>query len=61
MGSVNEIIELTETHSPFFLTRFRECYPDFIDRLSSHYPGISEDDMKLTAFIRLGLNTKEIA
>ncbi|ATL43359.1 tetratricopeptide repeat protein [Elizabethkingia sp. HX WHF] len=60
-GSVDQIIELAKTNSPFFLTRFRETYSDFIDQLLSHQSNLTDYDLKLAAFIKLGLNTKEIA
>ena len=45
----------------FFLAQFKETYPDFIERLLAHEPDLSEYDLKLSANIRLGLSTKQIA
>ncbi|HAY3505782.1 MULTISPECIES: tetratricopeptide repeat protein [Elizabethkingia] len=60
-ASADQLIKLAETNSPSFLAQFKETYPDFIERLLSHQEDLSEYDLKLSACIRLGLSTKQIA
>ena len=55
-----QLIKLAKTNDPFFMTRFREVYPEFYDKLMSQYPDLKESDLKICAFIRLNLNNKEI-
>lgn len=60
-ASADQLIQLAEINSPSFLAQFKETYPDFIERLLAHEPDLSEYDLKLSANIRLGLSTKQIA
>ncbi|MCJ7932606.1 MAG: hypothetical protein MUW56_02960 [Chryseobacterium sp.] len=59
--SFDKIIELAETGSPFFLTRFKEVYPDFYQKLNDHHNELTDYDLKFCAYIRLNLTTKEMA
>lgn len=36
-------------------------FDGFFDRLSAQYPGLTNNDKKICAYIKLGMNTKEIA
>lgn len=58
--SFEEIIQLMESRSPLFLTRFKEVYPEFYEKLIAHTPGLTEHDVKFSAYIRLNLTNKEI-
>ncbi len=44
-----------------FEERFRDVHRDFYRNLDGQFPNLSENDRKLCAFIRLNMNTKEIA
>lgn len=44
-----------------FNTHFREIHADFYKRFSSDFPGLTPNEVKLCAFIKLNLSTKEIA
>lgn len=44
-----------------FKTYFEELNPDFFDRIKVQYPDITDRELRLMAFIKIGLNTKEIA
>lgn len=59
-NSFEEIIQLMESRSPLFLTRFKEVYPEFYEKLITHTPELTEHDIKFSAYIRLNLTNKEI-
>lgn len=40
---------------------FEEVHPEFLKKLSLAYPKLSENDLRLCAYIFLGMSTKEIA
>ena len=44
-----------------FKTVFEETYPNFFDRLKSKVPGLSENETKLCAYLRINLTSKEIS
>jgi tetratricopeptide (TPR) repeat protein len=56
-----ELSKLAMTNDPFFLTRFKEVYPEFYETLTTRYPNLSANDIKFSAFLRLNLSTKTIA
>ncbi|MGN0221072.1 MAG: hypothetical protein ACI4BA_02985 [Prevotella sp.] len=39
----------------------KELDPDFLKRLNKHYPQLSQNDVRLISFIRMGMNSQEIA
>lgn len=43
-----------------FEKRFSEIHNGFYSRLILEYPNISQNELKLSAFLKLGMNTKEI-
>ena len=43
-----------------FEKRFSEIHSDFYSRLINKYPALSQSEVKLSAFLKLGMNTKEI-
>ncbi|EJL69567.1 tetratricopeptide repeat protein [Chryseobacterium populi] len=56
-----ELSKLAMTNDPFFLTRFKEVYPDFYETLVTKYPHLTANDIRFSAFLRLNLSTKTIA
>ncbi len=58
--SFDEIIQLMESRSPLFLTRFKEVYPEFYGKLVNYAPELTEHDIKFSAYLRLNLTNKEI-
>ena len=44
-----------------FRVFFEEVHPNFLKNLSQAYPKLSENDLRLCAYIFLGMSTKEIA
>jgi DNA-binding CsgD family transcriptional regulator len=56
-----EVISLARNNSPNFLTRFREVYPSFCDKIIEIYPEIQNSELTFCAYIRLNFTTKEIA
>jgi hypothetical protein len=44
-----------------FERNFNLVHGDFIKRLLARYPSLTPQEMKLSAYLRLNLNTKEIA
>ena len=59
--SFDEVMQLAKSADPFFLTRFKEVYPDFYEKLMTHTSDLTENDVRFCAYMRLNLNTKEIA
>lgn len=43
-----------------FELRFREVHSDFYDKLIKQFPDLTPNDLKICAFLRLNLSTKEI-
>ncbi|NQU35633.1 MAG: tetratricopeptide repeat protein, partial [Bacteroidetes bacterium] len=43
-----------------FEKRFSEIHSDFYSRLIIEYPDLTQNEVKLSAFLKLGMNTKEI-
>lgn len=44
-----------------FETYFNGVYDGFFDRLKAKYPQLTQNDLKICSYIRLGMSTKEIA
>ena len=44
-----------------FLHRFEDVYPQFFDRLKDENISLTVDDLKLCAYLKIGMNNKEIA
>lgn len=59
--SFDQIIKLAESGSPFFLTRFKEVYPDFYQKIMDYDFDLTDYDLKLCAYMRLNISSKEIA
>ncbi|WP_160135963.1 tetratricopeptide repeat protein [Chryseobacterium sp. c4a] len=56
-----EVIQLAKSDDPSFLSRFKEVYPDFYNKLSEMYPFLTSGQLKFCALLRLNFSTKEIA
>ncbi len=44
-----------------FMLHFNELHGDFLKRLKKQYPSLTPKDLKLCGYLRMNLNTKEIA
>ncbi|SHL88062.1 hypothetical protein [Chryseobacterium polytrichastri] len=60
-SSFKEVMQLAKSGDPFFLIRFTEVYPDFIEKIKIQNPNLSGHDLKFCAFLRLNLSSKEIS
>lgn len=60
MKSVEEEIKLEDNWDQFEL-HFNQVHEDFLRRLSEEYPELTHRDLKLCAYLRLNLTSKEIA
>lgn len=45
----------------FFKLHFEEVHPNFFLKLSERHPVLSENDLRLCAYIRIGMTNKQIA
>lgn len=43
------------------VTQFEKVHPDFVRRLKERYPKVSEGDIRLAVYIKVGMQTKQIA
>uniref|UniRef100_UPI0032166A54 ligand-binding sensor domain-containing protein n=1 Tax=uncultured Draconibacterium sp. TaxID=1573823 RepID=UPI0032166A54 len=57
---VNKEID-NEQQNQIFETYFDEVHNDFFDRLKKQYPQLSPKDLRLCAYIRMNISSKEIA
>lgn len=44
-----------------FVTHFESVHPDFFKRLKEEFPRLTGNDLKLSAYVKIGLGNKEIA
>ena len=44
-----------------FQLQFTSAYPEFIENLTSEYPLLRSGDIKLCCYLKMSMNTKEIA
>ncbi len=44
-----------------FLHKFENVHPQFFDRLKEENPNLTAEDMKLSAYLKIGMSNKEIA
>jgi tetratricopeptide (TPR) repeat protein len=52
---------ITEDHWDRFKKSFEEVYPGFFGRIRYYYPDITASELRLAAFIRLGISLQEAA
>jgi len=66
-NAYNDLIQLLNQNTDFdqnwkkFRTEFEKINPGFFDRIRHQYPDFSEQFVRLSAFLRIELTTKEIA
>ncbi len=58
--SLNDLDKMATANSPFFISRFKEVYPEFYEKLTSQYPELTSHDLKFIAYVRLNMTNKEI-
>lgn len=59
---MNDVSSLRfHTASEDFMAAFNGVHPDFFIKLSEHHPRLSENDLRVCAFLALGMSSKEIA
>lgn len=44
-----------------FMYQFEKVHPDFFNQLKSKFPNITQNDLRLCAYIKIGMDNKEIA
>lgn len=57
----NEVIALARKNDSSFLMRFKEIYPEFIEKLQKINPELENSELTFCAYIKLNFATKEIA
>lgn len=50
-----------ENNWEHFVLQFEKVHPEFLNKLKSRHESLTINDLKLCAYIRIGLNNKEIA
>jgi DNA-binding CsgD family transcriptional regulator len=63
-GRINTLIDAnisSEQDWKLFETNFNKVHEQFLRHLIEHYPSLSQGDLKLAAYLRMNLSTKEIA
>lgn len=63
-GQIKDIVKTnshTEEEWDNFVTHFNNVHPRFFDFLQTHYTDMTRYDLKLAAYIRIGMSTKQIA
>lgn len=58
--SINDLAEMATSNNPFFISKFKEVYPEFYEKLTSQCPELTNHDIKFIAYVRLNLTNKEI-
>lgn len=59
--SFEEVIYLAKENNPEFFTRFKEIYPEFVDKLLVLFPNLRTSELTFCAFLFLNFSTKDIA
>lgn len=57
----DEVVSLAKKNSPNFLTRFKEVYPDFAEKIIEIYPCVQSSELTFCAYIKLNFSTKDIS
>jgi DNA-binding CsgD family transcriptional regulator len=50
-----------EKHFELFDKYFHEVHQDFLERIKEKHPALTPNDLRLSAYLRMNLSTKEIA
>lgn len=61
VNAYEEVTHLAVKKDPSFINRFKQVYPEFYNNLTTAYPELTLNDMRLCAFIKLNFSNKEIA
>ena len=61
IGSLIDTNISTEQDWKLFEANFNKVHEQFLKHLVEHYPDLSQGDLKLAAYLRMNLSTKEIA
>jgi len=56
----DEVIQLAKHGDPIFLTRFKEVYSDFYEKMVDQYPSLTSNELKFCALLKLNFSSKEI-
>jgi len=56
-----ELLELAKSNDSSFLSRFKEVYPYFYNKLITNYPELTNGQLQFCALLKLNFTTKEIA
>lgn len=56
-----ELLELAKNNDSSFLSRFKEVYPYFYNKLIANYPLLTNGQIQFCALLKLNFTTKEIA
>ncbi|WP_370896085.1 tetratricopeptide repeat protein [Chryseobacterium gossypii] len=56
-----EVVKLARKNDSTFLTRFKEVYPDFIDKLLEINPDLENSELAFCAMLKLHFSSKDIA
>jgi len=56
-----ELLELAKNNDSSFLSRFKEIYPYFYNKLITTYPELTTGQLQFCAMLKLNFTTKEIA
>ncbi|MBD1432223.1 diguanylate cyclase [Sphingobacterium sp. DN00404] len=59
--SVEDIVKLAQTDDPAFIVAFQQVFPDFYANLYRQNTGMTQEEFKFCALLKLGFTTKEIA
>lgn len=59
--SFEEVINFAIQNNPLFLEKFKNIFPEFIEKLLGIAPGLNKTDLQFCALLKLGFVTKEIA
>lgn len=57
----DEVIDLAKSNDSTFLAKFREVYPNFINKLLEINPDLENSELILCAMLKLNFSSKEIA
>lgn len=65
-NSYNELVRLvdyyiTDKESKLFEINFDKSHQDFYEKLSNNYPNLTSKDLRLCAYLKMNLSSKEIA
>ena len=60
LSHIQETMNLDEDWEDFMM-HYKKVHPDFYSKLSTHYPNLSQKDMKHLAFIKIGMTSSDVS